>query len=82
MKKMTLRNEAIEGVDLLTNGPEHEAIVKLSERTDDFPMSVCTAAGDVYYAPKGFINLEKRQTADGKTSIKMIPSQGWTSKFA
>lgn len=76
MKKQTARVEEVTGVDLITNGAEFDALVKLSERTKDFPMSYVTAAGDVYRAT-GFIDLEKRQTGDGKTSVKLLPRGTW-----
>lgn len=76
MKKQTARVEEVTGVDLVTNGAEFDALKALSERTKDFPMSYTTAAGDVYRA-SGWIDLEKRQTSDGKTSVKLIPRQSW-----
>jgi hypothetical protein len=76
MKKSEKRVEEVSGVDLLTNAEEFETLKALSERTKDFPMSYTTAAGDVYRA-SGFIDLEKRQTQDGKTTIKMIPRFQW-----
>lgn len=76
MQKKTKRAETVESVDLVTNVLEHEQIVALSQRTAFFPMSYVTADGSVYRAT-GFIDLERRQTADGKTTIKMIPRYGW-----
>lgn len=76
MRKMQKRVETAEGVDLITNGAEFDQLKGLSERTTDFPMSYTTAAGDVYRAT-GWIDLEKRQTMEGKTAIKMFPRGTW-----
>lgn len=81
MKKQTARVEEATGVDLVTNAAEYEVLKDLANRTKDFPMSYTTAAGDVYRAT-GFINLDKRQTQDGKTTISLLPRQEWEAFIA
>lgn len=76
MMKMTRRVETVDGIDLITNEAEFEALKALSEKLEDFPMSYTTASGAVYRA-SGRINLGARQTADGKTPVRLMPRQAW-----
>lgn len=81
IRKMTRRVEAREGVVLACNGAERELIKALADRTDDFPMSYETAAGDVYRAV-GFIEFENRETEEGRATVQLIPRNGWDSFLA
>lgn len=78
LRKMNRRAQTREGVVLICDGAERDALKDLAERTDDFMMSYTTASGDVYKA-LGWIEFEKRETEEYRCSIKMIPRRGWES---
>lgn len=77
MKRVAVR----EGIVLICSGPEFEAVQDLAARKSDYPMSYETAASDVYRA-SGWIEVEKRETEEGRVSIKMFPrSNKWEAFF-
>lgn len=80
MHKMVKRVEEREGVDLATNGAERGVLKELSERNVDFGMSYTTASGDTYFAT-GWIEFDSRQTAENKSTIKMMPRNDWSEKL-
>lgn len=73
IRKMTKRVDVKEGVTLITNADEFETLKLLAEGTVDFPMSYTQANGDTYRTGLGWIELENRETEEGKTTIKMFP---------
>ena len=73
MRKMTKRVDVKEGVSLITNADEFETLKVLAQGTVDFPMSYTQANGDTYRTGLGWIELENRETEEGKTTIKMFP---------
>ena len=73
MRKMTKRVDIKEGVTLITNAEELENLKFLAEATTDFPMSYTQANGDTYRTGAGWIELENRETEEGKTTVKMFP---------
>jgi len=77
MSKMTRRTQNREGLTIAANGDEFDILTGLSERTDPFPMSYETAAGDVFRAT-GFIHLENRSTADMKVTVQLQPVDEWS----
>lgn len=80
MRKMIKRSETLDSVELLTSEAEFNALKAISERTDDISMSYVTASGAVYRA-SGWIEVEKRGTQEGKTSLKMFPRNSWEPMF-
>jgi hypothetical protein len=78
MRKMTKRAENREGIVLLCNASERDALKALADRTTDFPMSYETAAGDVYRAT-GWIEFENRETEENRASVQMHPRKSWQS---
>lgn len=81
MRKMVKRPQSREGITLVANGAELEALQSLAERLDDFPMSYETAAGDVYRAT-GFIEFESHETEENRATVMLHPRQGWESFLA
>lgn len=77
MKRVAVR----EGVVLIVNGVEFEALQGLAASKSDYPMSYETASGDVYRAA-GWIEVEKRETEEGRCSIKMFPRSNKWDLFA
>lgn len=76
MRKMVKRAQSREGVTLVANGLEQEALKSLAERQDDISMSYETAAGDVYRAT-GWIEFESHETEENRASIQMHPRDEW-----
>lgn len=76
MRKMVKRVETTEGVDLITTPADYETLKEKADSGKDFPMSYTTADGSVYRAD-GWIEVESRSTADGKTGVKMFPRGTW-----
>lgn len=81
MHKMVRRSENREGLTLVANGAEQEALKALAERTEDFPMSYQTAAGDVYRA-SGWIEFESHETEENRASIQLHPRRDWEAFLA
>lgn len=81
MRKMVARVESREGLTLVANGAEQEALKALAERLGDYPMSYVTASGDVYRA-NGFIEFESHETEENRASVMLHPRQGWSPFLA
>ncbi len=81
MRKMVARVQSREGLTLVANGAEQEALKALSQNTEDITMSYETAAGDVFRAT-GFIEFESHETEENRASITMHPRQDWSSFLA
>ena len=81
MKKMTPRVQSREGVVVNTNAAERVLLKALSERVDNFSMSYTTADGSTYTAV-GSINYESRETDTNRSSIQMLPINGWDNFIA
>lgn len=81
LHKMIKRVQSREGVVLIVNGAEQEALKALAERTADFPMSYTTAGGDVYRAV-GWIEFESHETEENRASVQMHPRNGWDAFLA
>lgn len=81
MFKKMRRVQERTGVVLACNGMERDQLKALSDRLTTYPMSYETASGDVFRAT-GMIEFEKRETEEGKASIKMIPEGEWQSFLA
>jgi hypothetical protein len=77
LKKMK-RAEEREGVELEVNGKERDDLRTLADRTEPFPMSYETAAGDIYRAT-GWIEFESRETEENKATVKLLPQGEWES---
>ena len=78
-KKVTRTMGEIESVKLKISSIEYETLQGLSERTDNFPMSIEEPNGTVLSA-KGFIGLDNRETEEGSIEITMTPETGeWTT---
>lgn len=81
IRKMTRRPENREGVVVAANGAERQTLRTLSQRTDDFPMSYTTAAGDVYRG-QGGIEFENRETEENRASLQLLPVGEWSPFLA
>ena len=81
MHKKVRRVQSREGVTLVANGAEQEALQVLADRLDDFPMSYETAAGDVYRAV-GFIGFETHETEENRATVMLHPRQDWDAFLA
>lgn len=76
MRKMVKRVTTRDGITLVANGAEQQALKALADGLDDFPMSYETAAGDVYRTT-GFIEFATHETEETRASIMMHPRQDW-----
>lgn len=76
IRKMVKRAEVREGITLVADGSEQEALKELAERTSDFPMAYETASGDVYRAV-GWIEFESHETEENRATISMHPRRDW-----
>ena len=73
MRKMVKRVDVREGVTLITNSQEKDTLLRVSEDPRrDIPMSYEQANGDKYRG-RGWIEVEGRETEEGKLTIKMFP---------
>lgn len=76
MRKMIKRAESREGLVIVANGAEQEALKNLAEGLQDIPMSYETAAGDVYRAT-GFIEFESHETEENRATVHLHPREDW-----
>lgn len=81
LRKMSRRSEERDGLILACNGAEREQLEELVGRTDDFTMSYQTASGDVYRC-SGWVEFEKRETEEGRATVKLCPRDRWESFLA
>ena len=84
MFKMTRRVPTQEGVVVMTDPAEAEALNDLSERLDSFPIAV-TLADNSTYRTTGKINYENWETEENRSSIMIIPDKtvnAWTPFLA
>lgn len=81
MMKRTINTAQVESVTVITTGSQDDQLIELSKRTVNFPMSYEDAAGNVYRA-KGQVNLDNRETEEGRRDITLIPDGGWKSFLA
>ncbi len=77
MKKMTRRSQTRESVVVACDDQERELLQALSERVDNFPMVLTTAAGGNYHAT-GAIEFENRTLAENRATLKLLPVDNWT----
>ena len=69
-----------DGVVVLCDDDDWILLQELAARAstgDPFPCSYTNSAGVTYTGP-AHINIEQRQTAENKATLKLIPSQGWS----
>lgn len=81
MRKMVKRVQSREGLVLVANGVEQEALKALAESTDDITMSYETAAGDVYRA-SGWIEFASHETEENKAEVTLCPRRDWEAFLA
>jgi hypothetical protein len=75
--QMIKRVAAAESMVLLTDANQAEQLKNFANSTEILNMSFTLADGSSY-ACQGRIELENRETATGRTTIKMMPVNDWT----
>ena len=81
MTKMVKRVPAMEGIQLLVNGSELNAIKVAAEALEDVKFSVEMASGDVYKS-EGAVELENYESEEARANIQFLPSEDWTPFLA
>ena len=77
MRKMVKRIPAMEGVVLLTNPNEADVLKSFAEDPEDIKFSITVADGTVYKA-EGTIEVENRESEEGRTTVQFLPNDDWT----
>ena len=77
MRKMIKRVPIREGVVLVTNGAEREALKAAAESVDDLKISYTNAGGDTYRC-EGTIEIENNETEENRTTCQVHPREDWT----
>lgn len=77
MRKIAKMVPIVEGVVLLVNAEEMEAIKSLAESLDIIKLQYTTAAGDVYRS-NGQINVEAHESEENKANVIFLPEEDWT----
>ena len=81
MRKMMKRIQTLESLDLVTNALERDILKSYAESTDNIRVSITNAAGDVADC-EGAIEIEKYESEENKTTIKVLPIGDWVVSIA
>jgi hypothetical protein len=75
--KKTVQNQTVSSMSVKVTSDELEMLNELTKRMEPFPMSITTAARDVYKA-SGMIDFEERKSQNGMVDITLLPNErGW-----
>jgi hypothetical protein len=77
MRKMVKRIPAMEGVTLITNPDEAATLKSFAEDPEDIKFSVTLADGTIYKG-EGAMEVENRETEEGRTTVQFLPNDDWT----
>lgn len=77
MTKKVKRIPVIEGATLITNPDEAATLKAFAEDVEDIKFSVTLADGTIYKA-EGTIEVESRETEEGRTAVQFLPNDDWT----
>lgn len=77
MRKMTKKVPVVEGVTLLVNNVEMEAIKSRAESLDILKLQYTVASGSVFRS-EGQINVEAHETEENKANMQFLPNETWT----
>lgn len=81
MYKMTKRVETAESLTLKTNPAEKEELKSVAESLADATLAIELADGSTFKA-SGKINYESFESEENKSTVQLIPSDGWTPFLA
>ena len=84
MMKMTRRVPTIEGLTLITNTDEVEALTKVAESLANVTLALELADGTTYRTT-GKINYENFETEENRSAVQLIPAKtknAWTPFIA
>lgn len=76
MRKMTRVSPNIEGLVVIVNADEQSTLKSVNDALDLVALSVTTAAGDTYRSP-GWVNVENRESEEGRATLKLMPEDDW-----
>lgn len=75
LKRMR-RPQNRESVVVQADTTERDLLIDLADRLEPFPMSIEFADGRIERA-SGFINIDSRETEELRTTLMLLPQQGW-----
>lgn len=75
--KRTKQNEDITSVEIQATGGTRELIIAMVNGTDEIDMSYTTSNGDNYTAA-GEVHITDDDAVEGKMTLELFPTDGWT----